>query len=95
MTTEDEQTDLDPYSEPETYPVLMVYCTIRLSSRGGWTQSVRIMTPDGAGAIDNRGTSGGNVAAGKPKMIKRLEDALDVAFECLDPFPLEDRFHIA
>lgn len=65
--------------EPTGFPVLMVYSTTRLSTKGGWTNTTRICTPDGRNTLSARQNAGGSLEVGIRKATKWLSDALDLA----------------
>lgn len=65
----------EPPSEEELFPVVMVYLTIKLDHSRGWSNAVRVQTPDGANVLRSWGRSGGSLSHGLAKTIDDLTTA--------------------
>lgn len=87
------ETDDIGYDQPELFPELMIYFTVRLNADGKWSNHVRISTPNGGNTLNSYGRSGGILLSGKRKMMKDLDDAFEMAREYLEPFVVEGTFH--
>lgn len=88
MTTVEPTEQPDPPEAEEmadTFPVLMVYSTLRLSVMGGWRWNVRVATPDNINVIMSNATAGGSVEIGARKAVKYFDDAIAIAMEHVDP----------
>lgn len=74
---DDTSPDLDP--EAETYPVVMIYMTVKVDHARGWTNSVRVQTPDGTHCLRSWGRSGGSLVHGMQKIIDDLQTGYRIA----------------
>lgn len=86
MTTTRPEPDQFYPDEPELFPELMIYFTVRLAADGRWSNHVRICTPNGGDTVKSHGRSGGILLAGHRKIMKDLDDAFEIAREYLEPF---------
>lgn len=86
MTTTTQPDDEIGFDQPELFPEIMIYFTVRLGKGGTWSDHVRISTPDGRETLISHGRSGGILLAGRRKMSKDFDDALATATEYLQPF---------
>lgn len=91
MTTTRPQPDDIGYDEPELFPELMIYFTVRLAADGRWSNHIRVCPPNGGGATYSHGRSGGIMLAGKRKILKDLDDAFEIAREYLEPFVYDEQ----
>lgn len=74
------------YEQPELFPEILVYMTVRICSDGRWTDSVRVSTPDNRTTLAKYGRGGGILLSGEGKCIADLQTAFVHAFEALEPF---------
>lgn len=80
----------ESYDEPERFPVVMIYMTIKVDHNRGWTDSVRVQTPDGKTTIRSWGRSGGSLIAGLYKAVDDLTEAWRLAAH-VEPFCAPER----
>lgn len=83
------ETDRDPdppYLEPELFPVVMVYLTIKLDQGRGWTVAAAVQDQTGKNTIRRWGRSGGSIAHGATKCADDLAEAYQLATDALGPF---------
>lgn len=76
---DDDDTSPDLDDPNQLFPTVMIYMTVRVDHSRGWSNAIRVQTPDGSHCLRSWGRSGGSLTHGLQKILDDLQEGYRIA----------------